>query len=182
MLFSEVFGWSHNSMIPVMIRDVFELPATNLGLILSCASLGAVVGTIIISQLSKTSYLYMVFGLLGFGVVLIAFGLSPYFYLAVISLTIAWGFAFIFEIKIYAYLQTITSDAMRGRILSLLAVSYGLSSVSGFFSGTIGKFFGVRFTLFLLGIILIFASIYSIFKLKNINQKIQDIQGQSGNL
>ena len=181
MLFSEVFGWSHNSMIPVMVRDIFKLPASNLGLILSCASLGAVTGTIIISQLPKSSYMYMVFGLLGFGVFLISFAISPYFYLAVISLTIAWGFAFIFEIKIYSYLQIITSDAMRGRILSLLAISYGLSSVSGFFSGTLGKFFGVEFTIITLGVILISSSIYSIFKLKSVDGKVQDIQRQIEN-
>ena len=142
ILISEVFGWAHNSMIPVMIREVFKLPATSLGVILSCGSVGAVIGTIIISQLStkkNISYMYMVFGLMGFGAFLILFGFSPYFYLAVLFLSIAWAFAFIFEVKIYAYLQIITSDAMRGRILSLLAMSYGLSSVSGFLSGFIGN-------------------------------------------
>ena len=182
MLFSEIFGWSHNSMIPVMVRDIFKLPASNLGLILSCASLGAVAGTVIISQLSKSSYMYMVFGLFGFGVFLISFAISPYFYLAVLSLTIAWGFAFIFEIKIYSYLQLITSDAMRGRILSLLAISYGLSSVAGFFSGTLGKYFGVEFSIILLGVILISASVYSIFKLKKVDEKVQDIQSQIKNV
>ena len=110
-----------------------------------------------------------------------SFANSPYFYLAVLCLTIAWGFAFIFEIKIYSYLQLITSDAMRGRILSLLAFSYGLSSVAGFFSGALGKYFGVEFSIILLGVILISASVYSIFKLKKVDEKVQDIQSQIKN-
>ena len=175
MLVSEIFGWSHNSMLPVMIREVFKLPATSLGLALSFASIGALIGTIIISQLSKSSYIYLVIGLMGFGVFLIGFSMANYFYLAVFCLTLAWGFAFIFEIKIYSYLQLITSDRMRGRILSLLAISYGLSSVSGFVNGTVGKFLGVEYAISLLGVFLMIMAIYAMFKLKNIDQKIENV-------
>ena len=79
MLFSEIFGWSHNSMIPVMVRDIFKLPASNL------------------------------------------------------------------------------------------------------FSGALGKYFGVEFSIILLGVILISASVYSIFKLKKVDEKVQDIQSQIKN-
>jgi len=178
ILISEVFGWAHNSMIPVMIREVFKLPATSLGVILSCGSVGAVVGTIIISQLStkkNISYMYMVFGLMGFGGFLILFGLSSHFYLAVFFLSIAWAFAFAFEVKIYAYLQMIISDSMRGRILSLLAMSYGLSSVSGFLSGFIGNVYGPRFAIVLFGIIIVVSSFYAIFKLKKIDEEVPDL-------
>ena len=48
---TEAFGWAHESMLPVMARDVLDVGATGLGYLLAAGSAGATVTTVIIASM-----------------------------------------------------------------------------------------------------------------------------------
>ena len=79
----------------------------------------------------------MLGGLVAFGVFLIIFSLSRWFPLSLLALALAYASAMVYETIHNTILQTIVPDEMRGRMLSFVAITWGMSSISGFHTGAI---------------------------------------------
>ena len=143
-LMIEVFGWSHEFMLPVMARDELKVGAAGLGYLIAAGGAGATFSTLLISSFGDfgNKGRLMIVGLIGYGLGLMLFAFSPWFpvSLALIALTYAMGM--LYETTASTLLQTIVPDEMRGRVLSFQALSWGLSGLSGFHTGAIASRLG----------------------------------------
>ena len=140
----EAFGWAHESMLPVMARDVLGVGASGLGYLIAAGAGGAMVTTLIVSGLGdiENKRRLIVLGGVAFGLGLILFAASPWFALSIVLIALAYGGVALYEAILSTLLQTAVPDEMRGRILSFQTITWGVSGLSGFHTGAIAALIG----------------------------------------
>ena len=144
VLVTEGIGWAHESMLPVMARDVLDVDASGLGYLLATAAAGATIATVIVSNLGdvRDKGRLMLASLGGFGLFLMLFAASTWFPLSMILLALSYAAVMAYEATLSTLLQTSVPDQMRGRVLSFQAFTWGISMVSGFHMGAIANAVG----------------------------------------
>jgi MFS family permease len=143
-LAAEIFGWSHETMLPVMAGDVLKVGAAGLGYMLSAAGAGSLVFTLILANLRdiRRKGLVVALAAAGFGLFLMAFAYSPWFPLSLLLIAVAYGMGHVYEALVTTALQTAVPDEMRGRVLSFQTAVWGISSLAGFVAGAIASALG----------------------------------------
>ena len=144
ILLNELFGWSHEPMLPVMARDVLGMGATGLGNLLAAGSLGAAVTSVALSSFEnpRKKGVLLVAGMFGYGLFLLLFSLSRSVPLSLVALGLAYGTAIVYETVVNAMLQTGVPYDMRGRVLSFQSMMWGVTGMTGFHTGAFATLFG----------------------------------------
>ena len=140
-LSAEAFGWAHETMLPVMARDVLLTGPAGLGYLLSAGSVGALITTLMISSLGDVKYKGRLFvgGYVGFGLFLMLFAASPWLWLSLLFLALAYANVALYETFLSTFLQSTVPDAMRGRVISFQIFTWGVTGASGFHMGAIAS-------------------------------------------
>lgn len=144
ILLNELFGWSHEPMLPVMARDVLGMGATGLGNLLAAGSMGAAVTSVVLSSFEnpRKKGVMLVAGMFGYGFFLLMFSLSRSIPLSLAALSLAYGTAIVYETVVNTMLQTGVPYDMRGRVLSFQSMLWGVTGMTGFHTGALATFFG----------------------------------------
>ena len=144
MLTSEIFGWAHEAMIPVMAREVLETGPAGVGYLIAAGSAGALLSSLILSAVGDINRkgIVLIGGYIGFGVFLIMFALSKSLVLSLALIGAAWASVAMYETMLSTLLQTSVPNEMRGRVLSFQTFTWGISGVSGFQTGAIAAILG----------------------------------------
>ena len=144
ILLNELFGWSHEPMLPVMARDVLGMGATGLGNLLAAGSLGAAATSVVLSSFEnpRRKGVMLVAGMFGYGLFLLMFSLSRSVPLSLAALSLAYGTAIVYETVVNTMLQTGVPYNMRGRVLSFQSMLWGVTGMTGFHTGALATFFG----------------------------------------
>ena len=144
MLTSEIFGWAHEAMIPVMAREVLETGPAGVGYLIAAGSAGALLSSLILSAVGDISRkgIVLIGGYIGFGAFLIMFALSKSIILSLALICAAWASVAMYETMLSTLLQTSVPNEMRGRVLSFQTFTWGISGLSGFQTGAIAAFLG----------------------------------------
>jgi MFS family permease len=140
-----VFGRSYQNLLPVFARDIWASGAAGYGLLLSAAGAGAVIGAIGLAAFGRDqrSGRLMILSGLAFSLSLIFFASSPSFPPAVLLLLAAGAMATVFTTLIATQLQTQTPNDLRGRVMSLYAITLiGLPSLGALAAGALAEGFG----------------------------------------
>ncbi|MBP7693960.1 MAG: MFS transporter [Anaerolineales bacterium] len=142
---TELFAFSHFTLIPVLARDVLQVGAEGLGYLTSASGLGATLGTALLAGLGdirrKGALLWG--GTVAAGGLLIAFAYSPWYPLS-LAISAALGLLLAnYDALMQAVVQLLTPDAVRGRILSLYVLTFGFTSLGGYVAGIIASLAGV---------------------------------------
>tara|TARA_B110000116_G_C16747855_1_gene541853 strand:- start:70 stop:1284 length:1215 start_codon:yes stop_codon:yes gene_type:complete len=136
-LSSEVFGWAHESMVPVVTKQVLGGGSVELGYILASGQVGALVSSIVLSNYrikkNRTVVLYLTYIL--FGIFLICFAWSKILILSMILFSFAYLAAATYEVVLHSLMQTIVPNIMRGRVVSFQILTWGATGVSGLLLG-----------------------------------------------
>ncbi|MBM3945000.1 MAG: MFS transporter [SAR202 cluster bacterium] len=158
----ELFGWPHETMLPVMAEKVLRVGGTGYGYILAASGTGAILFTASLSRfggsLSKVKLTLATAA--AFGLFLILFGYSPWFGLSLLLIGVAYGMGFIYETMMSTLLQTAGPAHMRGRLLSFQSTIWGLSAVAGFYMGAIANATDARAAIAIGGGVLIVVSFF----------------------
>ena len=164
MLTSEIFGWAHEAMIPVMAREVLETGPSGVGYLIAAGSTGALISALILSAVGDISRkgIALVAGYIGFGAFLIMFALSQSLLLSLVLIAAAWASVAMYETMLSTLLQTSVPDEMRGRVLSFQTFTWGLSGLSGFQTGAIAAILGAPLAIGIGGGILVLNGLRSI--------------------
>jgi MFS family permease len=127
-----IFGRSYQVLLPVFARDIWHTGAAGYGLLLSAAGAGALVGALGLAAFSRGRHQgrAMVLSGFAFSLTLILFALSPLFLVALLLLFGAGVMATVFTTLISTQLQIITPNDLRGRVMSMYAITLiGLPSL-----------------------------------------------------
>ena len=142
-LFAVFFGGAV-ALLPIFAAEVLKVGATGLGILRAAPAVGAVIMSFLMAYFPplKNAGKKMLFAVAGFGICMIAFALSPYFYLSVFILALSGACDNVSVIVRSTALQLMTPDNMRGRVSAVNNIFIGSSNEIGEFeSGTTAKLF-----------------------------------------
>ena len=164
MLTSEIFGWAHEAMIPVMAREVLQTGPAGVGYLVAAGSTGAVLSATILSAVGDISRkgIALAVGYIGFGAFLIMFALSESLLLSLVLIAAAWASVAMYETMLSTLLQTSVPDEMRGRVLSFQTLTWGISGLSGFQTGAIAALVGAPVAIGIGGAIVVLNGLRSV--------------------
>lgn len=149
------------NFLPVFANDILDVGAVGYGYLLGAPGVGAIIFMIILGLM--TSYKSKFRLLIGSGIImaigLLIFTISPWFALSLPLLVIIGGMVTIFVAVETTLIQGTIPDAMRGRILSWREVLFGLGPTGSILFGVIAQYTGVSFSLGILGVICLVASL-----------------------
>jgi MFS family permease len=138
------------TFFPVYARDILEIGAPGLGLLLSAVGVGALVGAAVyaIALPGGGTARLMLGGLGVVGVTLFVFAVSRSLPISLLALVIYGAAQVAFYSTVQAILQTIAASGMRGRVMSLyLFMAIGLMPIGNVLAGLVAERFGVQVAL-----------------------------------
>ncbi|MEM9929284.1 MAG: MFS transporter [Bacteroidota bacterium] len=133
------------ALLPVFARDILEVGATGLGYLRAAPAIGALLVAFYLALRPFTRQVgrNMLIAIVIYGLAILGFGLSKFFWLSMIMLAIT-GAADMISVYVRASLiQMATPDAMRGRVSSISFIFISASNELGEFeSGVATRFLG----------------------------------------
>jgi predicted MFS family arabinose efflux permease len=143
---NSLFGAPYFTLVPVYARDKFHLGETGLALMMGTAGLGALFGALLVAYLGDFRYKgwFVIGGAFMFGVCVRAFALSERLVLSLLFL-FGLGFAIVISVAITnTLLQKLSTDQMRGRVMSMFILSFmGTMPIGNLIAGSASHRFGV---------------------------------------
>jgi len=128
-LIPPLFAMPFQSLIVVFTEDVWHVDTWGLGVLQAAAGLGGVAGAFAIAFWGETErkLRLMIGGVLGFAACLLLFAASPWFLLAIPFVFAADVFASMFQTSNSTIIQLLVPDHVRGRVMSLGMMTFGLT-------------------------------------------------------
>lgn len=146
---TNVAGWPYLQLMPLFADREFAVGVTGLGVLLAAPGVGALGGAVAmavsgrLSRPSKTVYIAL-FGMLA---TLLIFAATPSLIPAVALLFLAGWMGQIFSTTAQTLLQSIAPDQMRGRVMSLFTMTWGLGPIGALPLGALADVVGVRWAI-----------------------------------
>ncbi len=129
-----MFAFPVHQSLPIFVKDVFDKGPAALGLMAGVTGIGGLAGAVLAANMDRQPRkgLLMMSGGLSMAVFYIAFALAPWFELAVVLLAFAAVGQMLFMTTNNAVIQANASPEIRGRVLSVMAMSIGLTPLALF--------------------------------------------------
>jgi MFS family permease len=143
-LFAVLLGGA-TYLLPVYAKDILHVGPVGLGLLRSADAVGAISMAITLTHLRpmRRAGVTMLWAVAGFGLATIVFGLSPWFWLSLLTMFLVGAFDNISVVVRHTLVQMLTPDAMRGRVSAVNNVFIVASNdLGGLESGLTAWFFG----------------------------------------
>ncbi len=132
-----VFGVPYQTVLPIFARDILDTGPDGLGMLLAAAGAGAIIGSFIVALLSSTRQMQALIFVTGFafGPTIILFAFSPYFPTSLV-LALAVGLMIqVFGVTTFALVQVGSPINIRGRVVGILMLAWGLGPAGMFLLG-----------------------------------------------
>ncbi len=141
----EAFGFSYQTMVPVMAKDVLNVGAFGLGLISAASGVGAGLAILSVAALGnvRNKPRLIFWCALAAAASLLAFSLSRHLALSMLCALLTTGLLMAYDLGLSSLLQIVSPPRMRGRIVSLYGLCIGFMAFGGFALGAIGSVIGV---------------------------------------
>jgi MFS family permease len=144
-MFAVLFGGAV-AMLPVFVQEIFHYGPEGLGILRAAPAVGAILVGIILARhpINTHAGRWMLVAVAGFGVCIISFALSSYFWFAAFLLVLSGICDGVSVVLRTTIMQLATPDAMRGRVASINGIFIGSSNELGAFeSGLAARVMGL---------------------------------------
>ncbi len=134
------------SLLVVFAEDIWKVGDGGLGVLQAFAGVGGILGSLYVAWAgeSQTKLRLMMASLLAFAATLFLFAFSPWFLLALPLVLIADVFANVFNTTNGTIIQLLIPDEVRGRVMSLMMMTFGLTPLGTLPVSAVAEAFGVR--------------------------------------
>lgn len=143
-MFAVLFGGAI-ALLPIYAQDILKVGPEGFGILRAAPAVGAllIMFTSAHFPLNKNAGMKLLAAIFGFGICIIVFGVSSWFWVSVIALFLSGATDGISMVIRQTILQLRTPDAMRGRVASVNSMFVGSSNELGAFeSGLTAKLMG----------------------------------------
>jgi MFS family permease len=148
---SALFGWSYVILMPVIALDILGVGEDGLGALLAAAGVGATVITVTLAvvdtPLLQRRGWFVVGGSITNGLLIIGFALTAdrvgSFPLALVFMFFLGFTQMVYTTGTMGSIQLMITDAMRGRVLGVYGIVWGIQPLSGTLVAFIARFVGV---------------------------------------
>jgi predicted MFS family arabinose efflux permease len=137
--------------------DVFHVGATGIGLLQAAAGAGGLAGAVVAANIARPRRpaLLITACMTSFGVFVVLFAISPHIAPALVALAIG-DIAIMLAMTVNASItQEMVPDQVRGRVMALGMMSFGLTPLGVLPAGAAARAFGVQATVAAGGLLLI---------------------------
>jgi MFS family permease len=170
-------------LMPVFAKDILKGGPETLGFLMASSGLGAIAGALFLASRKTVLGLgrLIVIGSSMFGAGLICFAMSRSVLLSAVLLTFT-GFGMMVQmVASNTIIQTIVDDEMRGRVMSLFAMSFaGTMPFGSLYAGSLASSIGAPWTLIISGIVCISVALLFYRRLKSMREVIRPIYHKMG--
>ena len=152
-------------LMPAFARDVLDVGAGGLGALNSAAGGGALAGAVLSAGLGsyRGRGLAVVLSAVGFGVALVAFGLSTSFWLSLVLSTVIGLLSAFSGINTNTLLQANSEARMRGRVISLHGLTMmGVVPLGVMLEGVLGSILGVPAVVVIAGVLTAVVALWTV--------------------
>jgi Na+/melibiose symporter-like transporter len=117
------------ALLVVFSEEVWHTGSRGLGILQGAAGIGGVLGSVLVAAMGdiQRKLRVMMVSLLAFGGTLLLFAMSPWFLLALPFVLLADVFANVFNTVNNTAIQVLIPDEVRGRVMSLMMMTFGLT-------------------------------------------------------
>ena len=142
---ASVFGIPYLIFVPLFAHDILHVQERGLGILMASSGLGAFLGAATIAYLGqvKCRGKFVVRASIPFFTAIILFAFSRWFALSCLLLMLA-GYSMILVVAtVNALLQHLSSDVMRGRVMSIYATAFlGFAPIGSLLAGSVASAIG----------------------------------------
>ena len=152
----EVFGFTHQGLLPVFAKDVLGVGAVGLGFMIAVGQSGGVAGHLVLASLGvfqRKGMLLFGAGIL-FGLGLMTFSLAENILLFLVVLALVNVCAAVADTLEKTLMQSVVANEERGRAMGSWVVSIGIAPVGFLGIGELGSVLGAPLALLIFGSIL----------------------------
>jgi MFS family permease len=144
---------SYSGLLPSFSTTVLKTGAAGYGFLSSASGIGAVLVTFLLASFKDFNRMrsILLYGGIAQGLCLVALGFSNYYALALIILIFVGAAGTIFMTINNTIIQQLVTDQVRGRVMSLREVSFGLGPAGSLISGAVAGTIGIAWALVLAG-------------------------------
>jgi MFS family permease len=155
-------------MMPVFARDVLHVGAAGLGYLNSALGVGAIVATLSIASVANLNRKgrLLIIACFSLGCFLILFSQSHWLPLSLAALLFVGASRMSFMALTNTTIQLSVPDQYRGRVMSLLALDFGLTPLGTLLAGTIATYWGVQAAIGLFGLVCAITGVVAWLKLR----------------
>ncbi len=135
---------SYLILMPVFARDILLVGSQGYGFLQSAGGGGALCGTLMVAYLAQSGkkVWQAILGAIVFGLLLITFSFSPWYYLSLaMAFLMGWASQF-YVTTINTLLQLNVPEQLRGRVMGIYGLTWDLMPAGGAILGTIAEFAG----------------------------------------
>lgn len=171
-LFAVLFG-GVVALIPVFAKDILHVGPIGFGWLNAATDIGSMLTILALSLFPLIHHQgrWLIIAITGFGLCIIIFGLSTWYWLSFIALFISGLFDGISVIIRSTILQLKTPDHLRGRVMSVNSIFINSSNELGQFeSGVAGKLLGPVRAVLLGGLITLSVAGYAWWKMPDVKK------------
>jgi len=171
------------TLMPALVREVFQGGADQMGFLVGAGGLGAVAGTLYLASRPNVRGLIRLLTLasLAVGIALMMLARSTTMWIALPLLGVIGFGILITSVSVNMILQTIVDDDKRGRVMSFYTVAFlGVAPVGSLAAGAIAGVIGVSHTLFIGGAACSAGALYLAYKRPQIREHIRPIYARLG--
>ena len=144
-MFAVLFGGAV-AMLPAFVQEIFHYGPEGLGILRAAPAVGAIMMGAFLARHPINEYAgrWLLAAVAGFGVCIIAFAMSTYFWLAALLLMLSGICDGVSVVMRTTIMQLATPDTMRGRVASINGIFIGSSNELGAFeSGLAARLMGL---------------------------------------
>ena len=142
------------TLLPVFARDILGVGATGQGLLLTAMGIGALGSAVVIAGFGDRMPrgIFMLGGVVVYGLSLVAFAASPWFSLSM-ALMVIIGFTNVCShALVYTVIQTYSPSELRGRTMAIFQLGQVVMTVGSIIIGSLAAFLGAQWAVALMGI------------------------------
>ena len=160
-----LFGFSYYALLPAWAREALDVQSDDLGILMMLMGVGALTGTLILASMGSFRRRggFLLVSCLVWGVTLAVFARMESFAPTVPLLIFIGLVSSVFMSLNMTLTQVYSAPRMRGRVMSITMMSFGLMPLSAVPFGLLAEFTNTPFALMLSGILLaVFTLLFSV--------------------
>ncbi len=170
-------------LMPIMAARVLHGGPHTLGFLMGAMGLGSLASALYLASRRSVRGLIrrLPIASLLFGLGLIGFGFSHYFWLSMIMVMASGAGLMQVMAGSNTIIQTLTSEEMRGRVMSYYTMAFmGMSPIGSLLAGTMANSFGAQWTMIVNGVFILSAATWFLTRLPTLRRTVRPMYQQLG--